>query len=250
MKRNLFTSALCCTVFLSSLSQAASSKWYLTVGGGEQYPQFPSSMTVNNNSDFEPPYNQDIYDTKQRHQPFFLISAGKRWVRKSHWFPSYSLGLQFQHAFTQDIGGTVTQYSDPEFTNYTYQWNLYSNELLAVGKMNLFSIGRVSPYVSAGIGGVVNTTDNYTESALPGVTAPRTSPGFADESNLQFAYQLGAGVDLQMNKQMLFTIGYLYQDLGEAKSGSGASSWSNRSLDLGTVKTNSVFLALTYLFKL
>lgn len=222
--------------------------WFVTLGAGIQYPQIDSSTTVNNGSDFPAPNNLDIYTTQASHSGTFFVSAGRRFERESTWIPTYSFGLSYQNLFASDVGRTVTQYSLPEFTNYTYKTYLSSNILLAFAKANLFKYRMISPFINAGIGCAFNRTSDYSEAALPGVTAPRTSPAFASKTSGHVAYNLGAGIDIELNKQFIASLSYEYLDLGNVTSGRGANDWSSQALNFGTYRSNQALLSLTYLF--
>jgi len=229
-----------------SLSQMQSN-WFASFGVGGQFSDLPSGMTVNNGSGFPTPYDKDIYSTNDNGQVFLGASLGRRWNRDSLWLPAFSLGGVYQYFFKNNAGGTVMQYSTPEFKNYDYQWNVSSNVILATAKLNLVQYNRLSPYVQGGIGAAFNRASGYSETALPGVTA-RVSPGFTDNTSSQFAYNAGAGVDLQLAPQFIFSIGYLYQDLGDVSSGAGMQDWAGKSLHLSSSHSNDVFVSMNYLF--
>ncbi|CEG56214.1 SPOR domain-containing protein [Legionella fallonii] len=223
--------------------------WFVSVGGGAQFPQFNSNMVVNNNSDFPPPFDVDIYSTSNTSQGIIGVTAGRRWERDSQWFPSYSLGVLYQYFFETNAGGTVMQYSLPEFTNYTYNLNLSSNVVMASAKLNLFDYAqKLSPFVNGGIGGAFNKASGYSEAALPGVT-PRITPGFTDNTTNQFAYMVGAGLDYKIKPQLIVSVGYNYVNLGHFSSGLGMQTWSGQSLNLGTYQSNDVFASVSYLFE-
>ncbi len=235
------------TTNLTSAHNAAN--WFVSVGGGAQYPQFNSNVVINNGSGFPTPFDQDIYSTSNPNQGIIGVMAGRRWERDSQWFPSYSLGVLYQYFFEINAGGTVTQYSLPEFTNYTYNLNLSSNVVMAAAKLNLFEYAqKISPFINGGIGGAFNKSSGYNEIALPGVT-PRQSPGFANNTTSQFAYMAGAGLDYKVNQQLIVSVGYNYSNLGNFSSGQGMQAWSGQSLNLGTYQSNDVFASISYLFE-
>lgn len=223
------------------------SRWYIGADVGVQWNDLNHVMTVSNGSDFPAPLNVDIFSTDDKNQTFFSLSGGHRWERDSQVIPIYALGLRYSHNFSSNVGQTITQYSMPEFTNYHYNWNVYSDVFLATAKLNLFQYHRVLPYVSGGIGAAINQTNDYQETALFGVT-PRISPAFADQNSTQFAYTLGAGIDWELTHQMVMSLGYEYKDLGKISSGAGVSTWAGESLSLGSYQANSVVLSINYLF--
>ena len=221
--------------------------WYASLGVGGEFPTLNSSMSVNNGSGFPPPNGVDLYSTSNNSQVLFGASLGRRWQNESVWLPSLSVGVLYEYFFPTNAGGTIMQYSLPAFTNYNYQWNISSNVVMATGKLNLFQYNRFSPYITGGVGGGFNRATSYREQALPGVTS-RVSPGFADNTNSQFAYNAGAGLDFQFAPQFILSVGYLYQDLGAVASGPGFQTWSGESLNLGSYRSNDVFASVSYLF--
>lgn len=228
--------------------QPTQSNWFAFAAIGGQGPQFDSAMHVNNGSSFAAPYNQDEYTVNHDNfQPMVAVFAGKRWQRDSAWLPAYSIGARYESLFTTTVHGSISQYTLPEFKNYDYSWNIVSNLLFASAKVNLYQYKRFLPYITAGLGGAFNRMSNYEEKALPGVT-PRFTPGFQDRSQTQLAYHLGAGLDVQLTQGMLVSLAYQYMNLGQIKSGYGTNTWSNQLLDLGSYRSNGLFLGATYVF--
>ena len=222
--------------------------WVITLGAGMQFPHFNSSMSVNNGSNFPPPANEDVYTTSTNHQPILEAEIGRRWERDSTWIPSYSLSLAYKYLLATNIGHTVKQYSSPAFTNYNYTWNFSANILLATAKINLVKYGCLSPYINGGIGWSYNRSSDYSEKAIAGVT-PRTSPNYGSQTNTQFAYNVGAGIDVQLDKNLILFAGYEYLNLGNVSGSDGSGSWSGQSLSLGRYSTNLVMVGISYLFE-
>ncbi len=224
------------------------SNWYLTIGGGEQFPNSSSTLTVNNGSGFPSPYDVDIYSGSSRNNSgIFALSGGRVWQRNSFYIPSYSLGVMWQHLFRNNLNGQITQYSDPEFLNYDYQLNTTSNVVLAYSKINIFSYKKFLPYFNIGLGGTFNRTNGYNEEALEFVTA-RVSPQFQDNSSNQFAYLLGAGFDVLATPNLSISAGYNYLNIGNLATGYGVETWSAAKLNYGANSTNEVLITLNYKF--
>jgi opacity protein-like surface antigen len=95
----------------------------------------------------------------------------------------------------------------------------------------------------------LNKSGGYSESALPGLTDTRLSAGYQSKTMAQFAYNIGAGFDLQLTPAWLISAEYQFQNLGNTSLGHGVGTWSNESLYLGTYRANSALINLTYLFK-
>ena len=225
----------------------SSAHWFVSAGSAEQFPLSSDNMRVNNNSGFPEPYNQDTYSLNHSNGAVVALSAGRRWERDYQWLPAYSVGIAWQHFFNSRMNGTVMQYSDPAFLNYDYSWNVQSDMLLASAKLNLVQYQKLSPYINGGIGGAFNQTSGYSETPLAGVT-PRDTPGFTNNSSNQFAYQVGAGLDLQASKNVIFSLGYNYQNVGNLSSGPGVGTWANQSLGSGSFGSREVLAQVNYLF--
>lgn len=249
MKRTLHllltASALCS---LTPTYALPTKHWFLSAGAGMEYPHLNANSRVNNGSGFAPPGNQDLYSYENNHHPFMVLAGGYRFSCHRTWFPALALSLNYQYLPSNDLGGKVMQYSDPTFTNYNFRIDVSSSILLAAAKLNLFDYRHFQPYVSGGAGAAYVRTSSYGETALPNVT-PRTSPHFAESTNTQFAYTLGAGLDYTLTPQWILSAGYQYLNLGPVQSGYGTSNWSGQSLNLGSYRSNELLMNLTYLIK-
>jgi len=226
--------------------------WFLSIDGGIQQPMKFDTIYVNNGSGFIFPYNRDVYATNKRIHGILGATFGYRWAcEESDWFPAYSLGLRLQRIFSGNAGDTVSQYTPPPslFTNYNYNLDTSSNVVLAAGKLNIYQYYDFMPYISAGFGMAFNHVSNFTETVRPnGIVTPRISPAFTSDNQHEFAYTLGIGFDYQVNDQVLVSLGYEFQDLGNMSSGYGLNLWSGQYLNLGSYRANSLLLGGTYLF--
>lgn len=227
---------------------AYQSSFIATIGGGQQHQNFASSTTINNNSGFTPPYDQDIYSTQENHQPIADAFFGLHGQREKRWLSGYSAGLFYQHLFTSNIGDTITQYSDPEFVNYNYDWDVSSDVLLSMLKVNVFRVSKISPYVLGGLGIAFNRSSDYQEYPINGIVGSRITPNFASHTTSQFAYSAGGGIDFQFWPQLIFSAEYQYQDLGKIRTGSGVGLWSGQSLNLDSYHVNAFLLNASFLF--
>lgn len=229
------------------LTAPVNGNWFVAADIGPLWSRFNNTMTINNGSGFPPPQNVDLYSAAARHsQPMLALMAGYRWQQARSWIPAYSLALRYQHVFSQNIVGTISQYSLPEFNNYYYSWAMDANIVSLYSKINLYQYDRVLPYFALGLGGASNHTRGYQETALSGVT-PRISPNFAARSEGQFSYTLGAGIDFLVRPQVIISLGYEYQSLGSVSSGAGQTTWSSTNLNLKSVSTNTALISVTYL---
>lgn len=224
-------------------------QWYVGMDAGlMQSSMHSKTMTVPNGSNYPPPENLDQYALKSHHPVMLDLQAGRRWQRDQQWLPAYALGLRYQHVFTKNIQGTVTEYSLPEFVNYNYQWGVGADALSLYSKLDLVQYSRLMPYVDLGLGVSSARSAHYSETALANVT-PRFSPDYASKRSTQFTYNLGAGIDVILTPNLLVSAGYEYQSFGKMASGFGQGpNWHAAQLKLGHLNTNMGLIGFTYLF--
>lgn len=194
------------------------------------------------------PQNLDMFSGHEKtHGGMASLMAGWRWNNDNKYLPNYSLALRYQRLFNQAVKGTVMQYSEPDFLNYNYKWRINSDVISVFSKVNLFEYKRILPYVDVGIGYANNRSGRYSETPLSGVTQ-RVSPNFSSHSNSQFTYNVGTGLDFQINPQWIASLGYEFQDLGSVSSGFGQGPWSGQKLSTNKYKSNTWLISLNYLF--
>lgn len=221
--------------------------WFIGASAGAAWVKTPLNHTsVTNGSSAAYPYNSDFYYINQPgSSAVWSFAGGYRWERKSVFFPRTTVSMRFQHFNTYEFAGQVQQYSAPEFYNYNYYVNAYTNTLTIMGKTELFDYHRFAPYISAGIGGAQNTFQFYNESALSGVMA-RDNPNYQHKTNNNFAYNVGVGVDFNMTPNWTAALGYEFDYLGKLRSAPGTTTWSTETLSLGTLSASTVSLNLFY----
>lgn len=224
--------------------------WMIGADLGIAFPHSNDTMTVYNGSKYPVPLDVEQYSVGHRHRPALLgVQIGRRWERAEQWVPAYAVYLRYQHLFTQDLQGSISQYSSPEFKNYSYRWGMTAEVFSFNGKVDVVKFGRVMPYVNAGLGISLNRGMSYQESAYTGVT-PRISPAFSSHGQGQFYYNAGVGLDVQLIPQVIVSGGYDYQSFGRMASARGQSTWAGEKLSLGNFSSNTVLVGLTYVFVL
>ncbi|WED41956.1 SPOR domain-containing protein [Legionella cardiaca] len=227
-----------------AIMQTAS--WMLTGGVGLSNPDINDHIFVANGSDI-PPYNFDTLSLHKKNMTSILGAISYGWYKDKPWFPAYSIGIRYQHLFSENVGGMVTQYSLPEFQNYTFNWKLSSNVWSLFTKINIAQKYHLSPFINGGIGGAFNKASTYQETPFGDVTA-RVSPGFKKLCNTDLSYHVGTGIDVSFSSAISASIGYEFQDLGSFSSTSGKYSWAGARLNLDKYRINSVYLTVSYVF--
>ncbi len=236
-------------IYAVSLPKYTQGQWLISGDVGAIWPEINTTMWVNNGSGFPTSGNFDQYSANSDHEEVMLAAAaGYRWTQHLQpWLPAVELALRYQYLFPQNITGSVTEYSLPNYQNYTYNWKANANVISAYTKLDLMQYQRAMVYFDLGLGAAFVHAYNYQETALAGVNA-RVSPAFADRTTTQFSYNVGAGVDVSLYPELIFSVGYEYQSFGGIESGSGQDTWSADQLSIGRFGFNTVLISLTYLF--
>lgn len=206
-------------------------------------------MTIDNGSGFPAPGNVDQYHASSTQKEGMLAAAaGYRWTQQAQaWLPAVELALRYQYLFPQSINGSVTQFSLSPNQDYAYHWTTDVNIISLFTKLDLISYKKTMLYVDVGVGSAFVHAHDYQETAYPGVT-PRISPAFANRTSSQWSYNVGAGIDISLSPQLIGSVGYDYQSLGDMTSGPGQTTWSGSELHLGRFGLNTALISLTYLF--
>jgi opacity protein-like surface antigen len=98
----------------------------------------------------------------------------------------------------------------------------------------------------------VNTTSNYEETATPRVTT-RVNPNFARNTNFNFIYVLGGGLDYILpDHHWWANLEYNYNHVGTIRTGNGANYETETGINYAglslknTLSASTVLLGLTY----
>ncbi|WP_367607791.1 hypothetical protein [Legionella sp. W05-934-2] len=203
-----------------------------------------SSITIQNGSLSTNSMTNDTYLTKHDSQAMVGVTAGLMLPCQSNWFSQYWIGLSFQHFAKQDIGDSVMQYSLSSSHRYRYHWYIQPNTLMVVNRLIMPLGNETQAYAQFGIGVATIDVKGYHENARENVT-PRTTPAFADNQPINATYSASIGVQEPVQENLLVTVGYKYQYLGNLTSGLGAGEWSQTALRLKHVDAHMAIVGLT-----
>lgn len=220
--------------------------WFVGAGGGIYWAKLQDSSTnVSNGAPQPPPFNQDLYTINNPSANGVLqVSAGYRWKHNQLFIPYSSIYLQYRHYMSTNVTGNIYQYSLPEFLNYKYSFSYNADLFTLNGKLDLANFKKIMPYVSGGVGVIMNRLENYTENQTANVT-PRISPAFNANTSSQFAATLGAGIDYTLTKNVWLTLGYEHVFQTNLPKASGSNTWAGSSLNLGSTRLDTVFLNIS-----
>ena len=230
-------------VLAGTMGAIKKSNWFVGGLGSILWAKLPNSVGVNNGAPY--PYNNDDYTLTTEVEGAAAMTLGYEWSQANQWLPVYALGLQYEHFFLNSIVGTITQYSNPQFLNYSYNWNTSADVLSIYSKINIIRYEHFSPFINLGIGWAMNHSNRISETAYPGITA-RISPGFSDHTQNNVAYNIGAGMDYELLAKWSVSAAYNYQSLGKMRSSNGLSTWAEDYLNIKNYQINMLRFGLTY----
>lgn len=245
MKKYYSLSVLICYFSSIACVQSASEggHWYIGESIGGTFHAVANNSYVDTGDNWP----ADRYHNNHTNGEFtFSVSGGYQWLKETVWFPAYSLGARYVYTRPASTHGTVFQFNLPQFDNYRYQYKIQRQNLLGVGKINLYRYHQVMPYLTAGLGLSGNRLTRFVEYPRQGIE-PRTMPGFQNKTLHQFSYILGAGVDYVITHRLWTGVEYNFGNYGHAKTGQGMVGFSGTHLK-SKLMDNSIAVTLNYFF--
>jgi len=163
-------------------------------------------------------------------------------------------GLEYlQYGFVT-VNSTNSVGIEPDTTTaYNYKYRLQARQLLVSTKWMTQLRERFFPYAFLGIGAAFNTMNNFNVSTTE-TGSINLSPTFRNNSNTNFTYSVGVGIDTAISKHVLLGLGYRFTDLGQASLGKGKVKLNSYqasvpfTFNVPHVYSNQVLAQLSYLF--
>lgn len=226
-----------------------SSCWFVGAGGALNRMETGNSfLQIHNSSNYgAPPSNQnDLFavNTPNTNHSFFAY-GGYTWAKKQTWLPEISVAMRYEYLSPVKISGGIDQYTLPGYDNYNYQMTASAHVLTLLSKLDLVTFGSFAPYVSLGLGIARDKLYNYQETPI-GPVYFRPSPAFGNTTQMNFTFNLGAGLDYFVNDNISLALGYEHEDLGSLESGPGASQYQGQRLSFGSLTANRILLNAFY----
>ncbi len=177
----------------------------------------------------------------------YSIFAGYQWRRATDWLPAYSLAARYTYTDSARVDGFIYVNGLPETKNFTYQYDVSQQLIMAQLKLDLYRWQQLMPYVSAGAGVAVNRAHSYSDRPIPGATTWTRNYGFNSGTQTQFAGSLGAGLDYDFNDKTQVSLGYELSYYGKVSTGMGNGVLRANHLE-NKLNSNAVVLQGTYFF--
>ena len=142
------------------------------------------------------------------------------------------------------ITGNVWQYQLPLFNNYSFRAPFSSARLMMDLKPSLFTTRDISPYPIVGIGAAWNTIF-YQETVTGAGVDPSSALSFTNSTKAQFAFELGAGLKVDLTKHCSTSIEYLFANIGKATPSSPSNSAALKQQTFALI-TQSLLLGMSW----
>jgi len=221
--------------------------WYVNASFGLTIPSVRKRSHISTGAGF--PADEYVVNNVS-HEPLFSVSGGFAWNRTNTHLPFtfYSIGILYAHTSPITIKGHINLFSSSQFKNYNFRYKLSQQMVMLVFKTNLYRWKNLMPYLMLGGGIVSNTLSDYSERALPGVTTPRTSPDFKNETTQTIGYIVGAGVNYFILHNLALDLVYYYGYFGRAEIGPAQSAYLGNNLTNKRLTSHNVLLGVDYFF--
>jgi opacity protein-like surface antigen len=151
------------------------------------------------------------------------------------------MGLTLSKTDTISESGTILEFSNPEFTNFRYRYDIEHTDIGIKGKWILNADLMLDPYVSAGVGVSFNRTKHF--SIHPLTDQEYYNPPTTNHHANAFMYTLGVGLQKMIQTNWQLGIGYQFADLGKSCLTVDGNQLNNKSIYLNFLQFN-----VTYLF--
>ncbi|MDX2347133.1 MAG: hypothetical protein QNK11_09715 [Legionella sp.] len=160
-----------------------------------------------------------------------IFLGGERFLRDISNHPIFlQLGLEYNNFSKTKITGTNNVGVDAaSFTQYSYQFNIKTQQVLAGIKLLTTKRERYHPYGEAGLGIAFHQANNYSVSTNE-TGSLNFTPDFVNSNNMKFSAILGLGLDVNIYQHIRAGLGYRFSYLNTATLGNGSVNLGNASL--------------------
>lgn len=163
---------------------------------------------------------------------------------QNYFFSSIGVGLNAFQIIDFNQTGNVLQFNLPEFENYTYALKLQNNRIMADFDLDFQPIKRYFiPFFEGGIG-AARTVVSYSSTPIYPVIDPIFT--LPNQASWNFAYQVGAGVKYAAKTHLVFSLGYLYANMGKVNSSILGDTTTLATPLTITMNTHNFLCGLTY----
>jgi opacity protein-like surface antigen len=221
--------------------QCLDNGWAFTINVGPAWSNAGQTQTLTLQPDIEKAYIADKSSKTLLNGEFFI---GYQHSLFDNIFGQF--GVTYGFTNNVKLSGSVWEDADPDFNNFSYQYNVFLNHISIKGKLLAQLTPTLFPYIGGSIGKRgYNHSTNYSESAyIPEEVPP---PPFTDGSiNNILTYSAEIGIQKALNKNVYVGIGYNYSDWGKSSLGRAQGQTTTSVITVDNFYTSGVQLNLTF----
>ncbi len=202
------------------------------------------NMHLNQNITLTSPF-QNSYDSGGHNiQPVAGFFLGAEGAALRSFLAQLGVSYYLNKAF--NISGSVYQFTDPTMNNLAYHYQLESQRVLVEGKLLATFRKIFHPFLTLGAGEALNQAYQYTEVPVATADIP-LSQGFRNRTYHSFTYQVGLGLDTDINKHFRCGLSYRFVDLGQAGLGSSPLQEGTQTINYNHLRVNEFLVQLSFL---
>ena len=224
----------------NSLTLLPSSTFVITLSGGSAWENAGEAQTLT--------LSPGIQKTYTANQPTNTLIQGELflgWQKPLTQIIQGQLGFAFGSTSNATLSGDIWDDADPEFDNYTYQYQIRHKDIALKGKL-LGNWGwGLMPWVSASMG--VGYNRAYSFSNTPTIYEALPSSDYSHNTTTAFTYTLGIGVQRALTQHWQIGAGYEFSDWGKSELGRAEGQTTGSGLSLSHLYTNAIMLNLTFI---
>jgi opacity protein-like surface antigen len=127
--------------------------------------------------------------------------------------------LEFEYMYRSNSDTSVNTSVPNGPSNFT--WGAKTNTFMFNASVDIIKHRLFRPYVKAGIGYSNNNADNYVSTATNNSGALVQQETYNGATKNEFAWQVGVGLNMTLNKTFDIDIEYMYVDRGKIKTDAG-----------------------------
>ncbi len=155
------------------------------------------------------------------------------------------LGIAVAMTSVTSLSGDIWEDADPDFNNYFYAYKVAPFRTTVSAKWLFNGFEQLTPYVNLGLGLSFNRSYGYT--ITPKIFEEVASPLYTSNVPVAFAYDVGLGVQKQINPHVQVGLGYVFSDWGQSSLGRAPQQTANAPLSLSHLYMNQLVVSLNYL---
>lgn len=212
--------------------------YVIGLGAGPLFTKAGKTETVFLEPDLEKRF---VADSNRRTNAAFELFLGVNHAIE----PAFNgeLGLAIALAGSS-LHGHIWEDADPRFDDFTYHYDVQNTRYAAKGKFLVNTYRGWRTYLSGSAGVAVNTSHNFTISAIIPEAVP--APGFTSNTEMSFSYSLGVGIQHPLGEHWQVGAGYEFADWGKSSLGRSHCQTTDNGLGLSHLYTSEIVFFVNY----